>query len=242
MNHTNHIVRRRPRCVLAGLLGAMLTAPATAQVAVPFVIDLGRVRPLSSFAVEFTVLGCAIDYRSHGGYAAKVTLQLSIEEPEGTIHTFVPFGPFNQPVQGNINNGVQQRKVLFGIWPSESKISLTGRSYRWDGNDPDANSSWSMIGHTENSTDNPYVVVLRDGDLPPDLPGFQDQASAEDFVAPYIDETTGTIRLEVNQAIYLFELGASSVTSSAFDLQDAVILVTLGINPVTLDATFSAHD
>ena len=157
------------------------------------------------------------------------------------MNTFEPFGPFDLPVDGNINTGVQQRKVVFGLWDPDSKISLTARSWFWDGGG-NANSNWSNIEMTQNSYDNPYVVVLRDGDTPPSLPGFADQASAEFYVAPYLDETTGTMKLGENQAIYLFELAASSTSSSGFDLQDAVILVTLGENPVALDATTAAHD
>jgi len=220
---------------------AALTTPTTAQVSIPFIIDLGEIRPQDSFAVEFTVLGCAIGYGSHGGYDAKVTLKVSIEETDGTVKTFEPFGPFLQPIEGNINNGVKQRKVLFGIWGPDSKLSLTGRSWKWDG-DGNANSNWSHVGKTQNSVDNPFVVVLRDGDLPPNLSGFEDQASAEEFVAPYIDAATGRMKLTVNQAIYLFELGTSSTNSSGYDLQDAVILMTLAENPVALDATASAHD
>lgn len=238
---TRNLARRSLCSVLVSALGVVLAAPATAQVSIPFIIDQGEVRPQDSFAVELTILGCAIGHSAHGGYDSKVTMQIRIEEPDGSISTFEPFGPFLQPIEGNINNGVQQRKVLFGIWGPESKVSLTGRSHKWDGGG-DANSNWSTIDHTENSFDNPYVVVLRDGDFPPSLPGFQDQASAKEFVAPYIDDTTGRMKLTENQAIYLFELGASSTSSSGFDLQDAVILMTLAANPVALDATAAAHD
>ncbi len=192
--------------------------------------------------MEVTVLGCAIGHSAHGGYDSMVTLQINVEDPDGTVHMIEPFGPFDVPIDGNVNNGNSIRRLIFGMWSADSRVSVTGRSYEWDGNDITASSSWSVIDHTENSYNNPYVFVLRDGDTPPTLPGFADQASAEQFVAPYIDDATGNMKLGTNQAIFLFELGASSTSSSGYDLQDAVVLLTLGENLVTLDANAAAHD
>jgi len=127
------------------------------------------------------------------------------------------------------------------MWDSASRVSLTARSWKWDGSG-DTNNDWDNIGRTQNSRNNPLVRVMRDGDTTPGLAGFADQASAEVYMAPYIDEVTGTMKLGTNQAIYLFELGVTSENSSGFDLQDAVVLVTLGDSPVALDATASAHD
>ena len=43
--------------------------------------------------------------------------------------------------------------------------------------------------------------------------------------------------LSKNQAIYLFELGTTNTGSSAFDLQDLVVLVTLAVDPNDLPAS-----
>lgn len=241
MTPTNHVRAFRPCILIAAALGVLLTTPATAQVPFPFTINLGEVVPSDTFAMDVTVLGCAIGYGSHGGYDAKVTLQINVEQPDGTVRDLEPFGPFNSPVDGNINTGDPIRRLVFAMWDSASRVSLTARSWKWDGSG-DTNGDWDKIGRTQNSHDNPLVWVMRDGDTTPGLAGFADQASAEIFMAPYIDEVTGTMKLGKNQAIYLFELGVTSTTSSGFDLQDAVVLVTLGESPVALDATASAHD
>ena len=51
-----------------------------------------------------------------------------------------------------------------------------------------------------------------------------------------------TIVLGVNQAIHLFELASPSTNSVYFDLQDAVVLVTLGETLMAIDAHAMAHD
>ncbi|SFR63541.1 hypothetical protein SAMN04488124_2917 [Halogeometricum limi] len=66
--------------------------------------------------------------------------------------------------------------------------------------------------------------------LLPDVDGYKDQGSAEAFLRPYVDDETDTLSLAPNQAIYLLELGSTDPESGAFDLQDAVVLVTLSEN------------
>ncbi len=72
------------------------------------------------------------------------------------------------------------------------------------------------------------VKVLRHGDAVPKIKGMGNQADALYFIKPYIDFKTNTITLDQNQAIYLFEIGTTNVTSSAADFQDLVVLVTFG--------------
>lgn len=54
--------------------------------------------------------------------------------------------------------------------------------------------------------------------------GFGDQNDVETTLRPYSSDDE--ITLEDNQAIYLFELRDAPEGNSAFDLQDAVVLVT----------------
>ena len=85
---------------------------------------------------------------------------------------------------------------------------------------------------TENSNADPdWVVVLRDGDTVPALPGFADQASVEDFLEPYMDIPTQTVVLGPNDAIYLFELAAPTTTSIFYDLQDLIVVITVQNSP-----------
>ena len=72
------------------------------------------------------------------------------------------------------------------------------------------------------------VKVLRDGDAVPDIKGMDDQADVLQFIKPYIDFDSNKMTLDENQAIYLFEIGTTNVSSSAADFQDLVVLVTFG--------------
>jgi len=80
--------------------------------------------------------------------------------------------------------------------------------------------------------DSQQVIVLRNGSDVPAIDAFQDQTNLAAFVDPYVNVATGKIVLQDNQAIYLFELGTSNLSSSAADFQDLVIMVTLATDPV----------
>ena len=86
---------------------------------------------------------------------------------------------------------------------------------------------------TVRSGDNSQQVkVLRNGSPVPSIPAFQDQTNLAVFVAPYVNVATQKIVLQDNQAIYLYELGTSNLSSPAADFQDLVIMVTLATDPV----------
>jgi len=68
----------------------------------------------------------------------------------------------------------------------------------------------------------PHVRVLRDGDLPPDVPAFGTlQTDIAVYLAPYIEN--GRIALAEHEVIVLFEFNPD-LASTAADFQDLVIL------------------
>jgi len=75
---------------------------------------------------------------------------------------------------------------------------------------------WVRVSSTENSEN---VRVYRDGSDAPNFTAASGQASAESYVAPYVEN--GTITLDDNQAIYLFDFNEDER-----DYQDAVVLVS----------------
>ncbi|ELZ96810.1 hypothetical protein C440_03513 [Haloferax mucosum ATCC BAA-1512] len=91
----------------------------------------------------------------------------------------------------------------------------------------------------DSSVDHGQVAVLRNGDPVPEIKGYNGQDDAEEFVEPYISEDGQTMALDDNQAIFLFELGTTNQWSRAYDLQDAVILVTLWEDDGTNNSTDS---
>jgi type II secretory pathway pseudopilin PulG len=71
-----------------------------------------------------------------------------------------------------------------------------------------------------------YVVTLRNGDPVPNRPAYGNNAQGVDaFLRQYI--ANDRIQLAPNQVIFLFELYTDSPSSSAYDLQDVVVLGTI---------------
>jgi hypothetical protein len=87
-------------------------------------------------------------------------------------------------------------------------------------------------------------LTLVDGDVVPLFTPLGGQRTIDSFMKststnpltglPLIDTTTGKVALAKNQVIYLFELGTTSKTSTAYDMQDLVVLAT--ITPTTTTA------
>ncbi len=84
-------------------------------------------------------------------------------------------------------------------------------------------SRWLTFDQTFASNDETgHIVMLRDGDLPPDYPAFDDQGSMNAYLANILDEE-GRVDIGAYDLVLLAEMGALN-TSSA-DFQDAVILI-----------------
>lgn len=82
--------------------------------------------------------------------------------------------------------------------------------------------SWTPYRHTLSESFN--VIALKDGDdIPTYAPAFN-QNTIEDHVSAYVQD--GKISIGPREVIYLFELFTTNTRSSAFDLQDVVVIVT----------------
>ncbi|MCP5464157.1 MAG: hypothetical protein H7A33_03940 [Deltaproteobacteria bacterium] len=71
--------------------------------------------------------------------------------------------------------------------------------------------------------------TLRNGEQAPPLQGFGGQQSVSDFLGPYLNDN-GTVMLNDNQVIMLFEMGvdlSADPDNEAADFQDLVILMTI---------------
>jgi fibro-slime domain-containing protein len=87
--------------------------------------------------------------------------------------------------------------------------------------------AWQQYMQVNSSTGGAQVRALRNGDSAPNIAGYNGQTSAKTMLLPYIDPATRKVTLLANQVIYLFELGTTSTGSTAFDMQDLVVLVDL---------------
>jgi hypothetical protein len=201
-------------------LGVVLAPAAWVQAEdIDFEISSGRVVPTEDFAVKFSVLGAAI---TSSGTDMPVTVQFKISGDP-----VEPFGAHNNPWQGNVNDHEPPRHyIVQHVFNPETVIDVTGTSWWTNG---------SKYLERNSHEQSPSVKVLRNGDPIPDIEGMGDQADAVEFIQDYIDPASGTMTMDVNQSIYLFELGTTRLTSSAADFQDLVVLVTLGKTPEDLE-------
>lgn len=72
--------------------------------------------------------------------------------------------------------------------------------------------------------DDSTITILRDGDTPPsNVAGYADQASAEEFIQPYIEN--GKISLGPLDLIYIAELTHTNTSQSGYDMQDTIVLL-----------------
>lgn len=212
----------KPISKLAGLacLGAVLAPAGLAQAGetIDFTISDGRVVPGENFAVKVSVLGAAI---TSSGVDMPVTVKVNING-----QSFEPFGDADDPSAGDVNDHSPPRHfIVQETFGENSAIDVTGTSWRTSG---------SVYLQRNSHSESPSVKVLRDGDPVPVISGFENQTDAVEFVRDYIDPETNRMTMDVNQSIYLFELGTTRLTSSAADFQDLVVLVTLGESPEAL--------
>ena len=175
--------------------------------------------------LQFTVLGAAIS--AGGSYDMPVTTRIRID---GT--NYHPFGPWGNPITGNVNTGNSGTTFTWEptqVFPMNARIKIRGRS--WIKKEPwySGNKKWHWKSYmTVNSnSDSQQLETLADGYDVPNVGGYLGQYSVEEFLSDYIDAEADEMDLDENQSIYLYELGMTNPASSAFDMQDLVVLVTM---------------
>ncbi len=163
--------------------------------------------------VRIRVLGSQITYGANG---PRVSVRVSTTLPfEASRQRGTP--AWTDLFQGSAING-NEEQVIRNV-PADSPIllrfngrysSLFNRTYQSDAND----------GH---------VVMLKNGDRPPDYAPFGNQRSLASFLQTVIGQN-GRIAIGPKDVLFIVELG--SLDSNA-DFQDAVILVTFIEKPLT---------
>ena len=197
---------------------------------VDFVIENGRVVGIEPFAARVSVLGASITY--NGQYNMPVTTQFT-----AAGQTYTPFGNPVNPVTGNVNDENNPRHfVLPGMVSSGGSITVYGKSWRKKKAWYDGTKTWHWTGFltADSVTGTPLIKVLRNGDPVPAVAAFANRATIEDYVIDFVDLPSGTMNLDENQAIYLFELNTTNLTAPDANFQDLVVLVTLAKDPADL--------
>jgi hypothetical protein len=147
----------------------------------------------------------------------------------------------NTPISGAPKAlGTIGSDITFNNVPANAKLDITGAA----GN----NSVCNKYSYSANSAtaQGSQVLTLVDGDTVPLFTPFGGQRTMESFMTststnpltglPLLNATTGKVTLAKNQVIYLFELGTTSKTSSAYDMQDLVVLATITPTSTTTEA------
>ena len=211
------------------LTGSELSDPATVTINgtideddIDFDITDGEIIPEHEYTADLKMLGAAITWG--GEYDMPVTVEATVGSD-----TIEPWGSFDLAVDGNVNVGSSMEYTLPDVYPANTAVSIFGRSWAKidDSYSGDSNSHWQQELEFDSASGTPNVLILRDGDAVPAIEPFQDQSSIVSFLQGYVDDATDTVILEGNQAIVLFELGTTDLSSSAADFQDLVVLVTL---------------
>ena len=188
---------------------------------VEFLIEDGTIVVDHPFFADVDIVGAAI--RS-GSSDLPVTVSVAVGDSLAE-----PWGDFDSATGGNVNDNNNPRSFAGDVlFDASETIRVAARSWRKVSNSYSGNydSHWRELMTVFSDGGTPNTNVLRDGDPVPQHNGYNGQASAEAFLAPYID-SNDRIVLEDNQAIFLFELGTTNMNSSAADFQDLVVVVTM---------------
>jgi hypothetical protein len=120
--------------------------------------------------------------------------------------------------QGN-EKAVDPTKVLF-----EQQVNK-GESIKFiaRGGANAAGSSW-LTPHQTNNND-PYAVVLKDGDTPPAYAPAYNQGTIKSFMSKYLD-AAGKISIGKDDLIVLWEGSNARPGTTYFDMQDLVVLLS----------------
>jgi hypothetical protein len=111
--------------------------------------------------------------------------------------------------------------TTFSNVPANTYMTITGTR----------NSSSCISSYSANSkTDiNKQVLVLKNGDSIPSYVPLGTQRTIDAFLTNYLDPASSNpkkVKIASNQLIYLYEVGTTSASSSAYDMQDLVVLAT----------------
>jgi hypothetical protein len=96
-------------------------------------------------------------------------------------------------------------------------------SFRGRGGQNAAGTSWYPY-HQTNAND-PYAVVLKNGDKPPSYAPAYNQGNVKSFLSGYLD-SAGRIKIGEQDLIILWEGSTAAPGTTYFDMQDLVVLVS----------------
>ena len=156
----------------------------------------GTITALTSLRVKVRMLGAAVTLGS-GGRELPVTVNVKVGNETATFN--------------GVGSSVNSEEIILDTHFTE------GQEITWK-----ARIDYNNLPYYSEGSEN--VKVLRNGAPAPDINGAFGQGSVVDFLAPLL--TDGKISIGNRDVLYLSELGTNRTSSSAYDLQDAITLIT----------------
>ncbi|MBW4622472.1 MAG: prepilin-type N-terminal cleavage/methylation domain-containing protein [Cyanosarcina radialis HA8281-LM2] len=191
-----------------------LTAVASPSPSTPsFTVNNGTVTVNQGSSATFQVLGG--DIRCSGGQAIPTRATIKVSgQTDTVINNTNPASPPAAVSLPPLTAGTTvtvEAQIIPGSSQNSCSLSTATRS---SANSQNTLGSW--------------VYALKNGQDAPNRTAFGGGTSMDAILGPYIDTTNRKIKgLADNQVIYLFELYTNNTSSSAYDLQDVVVLATI---------------
>ncbi|OGV69990.1 MAG: hypothetical protein A3K19_11365 [Lentisphaerae bacterium RIFOXYB12_FULL_65_16] len=186
-----------------------------------FTITNGTSVPTGRFFLTVKCLGSNL---VNWGYRQPCTVKVKVGST-----WYEPWGSYTTPVGSNVGDDNNPRTYSFpDAFPENTPVSVQVKFWKkvrttYSGA---LNSHWttSREVYSALSSDFNRTYVLRNNSPVPNVAGFQNQASAKEYVKDYI--SGGLMKMADDEAIYLFE-HTTDPTSSGADFQDAIVLVSM---------------
>jgi hypothetical protein len=125
-------------------------------------------------------------------------------------------------------NGSSWNRFFYGTGPEvvAGKVLIDQKVKKGDTIDFGARgwaNGWQPFHST--TKEDPYIIVLKNGDKAPNYAPAYNQDSVVSFLKPYTD-AGGNIRIGERDLIILWEASTAKPGTTYFDMQDLVVLVT----------------
>ena len=200
-----------------------------------------------SYASTTTIVPLTAQYSSGFNSWYDIYVSMEITTPEGEIISYDVVDPESAGLSGDMT----PEEISALCWESpefaaDSNINIISTAKYWTKEWQKIDGRWQRVWvqktrsqvNTNDDLDS-QVWVLKDGDPVPDIPGYGDQISIAEAVQQYVvtgDDGKDYMSLDSNEIVYFFELSNTDPSSSGFDGNDCVLLMSIDITEYEVPA------
>jgi len=168
----------------------------------------GPITPKTDLRMDVRIIGASIGPSSNSWYP--VQAKVAANGSSNFVEIFDNIHPEVDPTEIYFSTLVTEGNSNYFSGQFHTRLKTAG------------SGNFGTLFSTQSASDN--IIILKNGQTPPTYGGFNGQSDVTTFLEPYI--TDGKIDIGPRDLIILFELFATSTSSSAFDIQDLVLLLT----------------